>query len=141
MTQNSGLFHLDLFISNNLDNNSAAFRCINRDGIAPLLNFSLASKAAALQATSLLDNKFAQRGVPQGVVGAFQSRLSSAVTTLSSQADNYAAAEGRIRDADVAQEVASLTRLNIVRDAVASILAQANQQPQLALLSLANDSA
>lgn len=132
---------LDIFISNNLDNNLAAFLSINRDGIAPLLDFSLATKAGALQAISLLDNKLAQLGVQQGVVGAFQSRLSSAVVTLSSQADNYAAAEGRIQDADVAQEVASLTRLNTVRDAAAAILAQANQQPQLALLLLANERA
>jgi flagellin len=42
-------------------------------------------------------------------------------------------AESRIRDADIAAEAAELTRLNILQQAGTAILAQANQQPQLAL--------
>jgi flagellin len=45
-------------------------------------------------------------------------------------------AESRIRDVDVAFEAAELTRLNILQQASASVLAQANQQPALALTLL-----
>jgi flagellin len=47
--------------------------------------------------------------------------------------ENFSAAESQIRDVDVAAEAAELTRLNILQQAGAAILAQANQQPTLAL--------
>ena len=56
-----------------------------------------------------------------------------AINNLSVARENFAAAESRIRDVDVATEAAELTRNNILQQAGASVLAQANQQPQLAL--------
>ncbi|NLF24444.1 MAG: flagellin, partial [Deltaproteobacteria bacterium] len=49
---------------------------------------------------------------------------------------NFAAAESQIRDTDVAQQAAELTRLNILQQAGSAVLAQANQQPSLALTLL-----
>ena len=69
----------------------------------------------------------------RGVLGAVESRLSVAITNLSVARENFASAESRIRDVDVASEAAELTRLSILQQAGSSILAQANQQPQLAL--------
>jgi flagellin len=69
----------------------------------------------------------------RGALGAVESRLNVAINNLAVARENFAAAESRIRDVDVASEAADLTRLGILQQAGASILAQANQQPSLAL--------
>jgi flagellin len=69
----------------------------------------------------------------RGTLGAAESRLESAISNLRVARENFTAAESRIRDADVASEAAELTRLTILQQAGTAILAQANQQPQLAL--------
>ncbi|MCB0345019.1 MAG: flagellin FliC [Bdellovibrionales bacterium] len=69
----------------------------------------------------------------RGTLGAAESRLNSAISNLLVARENFASAESRIRDVDVAEEAAELTRLNILQQAAASVLAQANQQPSLAL--------
>jgi flagellin len=67
------------------------------------------------------------------VLGAVESRLNVAIQSLTVARENFASAESRIRDVDVASEAAELTRLSILQQAGASVLAQANQQPSLAL--------
>jgi flagellin len=69
----------------------------------------------------------------RGTLGAAESRLNSAISNLLVARENFMAAESRIRDVDVAFEAAELTRLNILQQAASSVLAQANQQPSLAL--------
>ena len=104
-----------------------------REGVAPLLPFSLKTRADAVQALAPLDRKLDQLSAQRGVIGAFQSRLNSAIDALQSTAENYAAAESRIYDADLAQEAADLMRLQISQQAAAAVLAQANQQASLAV--------
>jgi flagellin len=72
-------------------------------------------------------------GAARGVLGGVESRLSTAITNLTVAKENYSGAESRIRDIDVAEEAASLTRYNILQQAGTSVLAQANQLPSLAL--------
>ena len=69
----------------------------------------------------------------RGTLGATESRLQVTINNLSVARENFAAAESRIRDVDVASEAAELTRLGILQQAGAAVLAQANQQPGLAL--------
>jgi len=69
----------------------------------------------------------------RGSLGAAESRLSVTIANLQVARENFKAAESRIRDVDVAAEAAEMTRLNILQQAGAAVLAQANQQPQLAL--------
>lgn len=69
----------------------------------------------------------------RGILGATESRLNVAINNLSVARENFASAESRIRDVDVASEAAELTRLGILQQAGAAVLAQANQQPSLAL--------
>lgn len=69
----------------------------------------------------------------RGSLGAAESRLDVTIQNLQVARENFLAAESRIRDVDVASEAAELTRLGILQQAGAAILAQANQQPQLAL--------
>jgi len=69
----------------------------------------------------------------RGSLGAAEARLNVAITNVAVARENFAAAESRIRDVDVASEAAELTRLGILQQAGAAVLAQANQQPSLAL--------
>jgi flagellin len=69
----------------------------------------------------------------RGTVGASESRISSAINYLTVVRENYVAAESRIRDADVAEEVAEMVRLQVLQQAQTAVLAQANQQPGVAL--------
>jgi flagellin len=72
-------------------------------------------------------------GASRGFLGAVESRLSTAINNLGVARENIVAAESRVRDVDVAEEAATLTRLNILQQAGAAVLAQANQSPTLAL--------
>lgn len=69
----------------------------------------------------------------RGTLGAAQSRLETTIQNMTVARENFALSESRIRDADVAFEAAELTRLSILQQAATAVLAQANQQPQLAL--------
>lgn len=104
-----------------------------REGVAPILDFSLKTQADALQALAPLERKLNSLSEQRGTIGAFQSRLESALATLGATTQNYAAAASRIRDIDIAFETSQLTRLNILQRAASAILGQANQQPALAI--------
>lgn len=66
-------------------------------------------------------------------IGALQNRLNSTLDNLTVMNENIQASESRIRDVDVAQETANMTKFQILQQASASVLAQSNQIPQLAL--------
>ncbi|MBF0422909.1 MAG: flagellin FliC [Magnetococcales bacterium] len=66
-------------------------------------------------------------------LGAYQNRFSAVINSLNGISENTTAARSRITDADIAAETANLTRSSILQQAGTAILAQANQQPQLAL--------
>ncbi|WP_458778451.1 flagellin [Desulforhopalus sp. 52FAK] len=69
----------------------------------------------------------------RGGLGAVQNRLESTISNLNSISENLSAARSRILDADIAMETSAMTKNNILQQAGVSILAQANQTPQLAL--------
>lgn len=66
-------------------------------------------------------------------IGALQNRLESALDNLTVMNQNIQASESRIRDLDIAQETASMTKFQILQQASASVLTQANGLPRLAL--------
>jgi flagellin len=103
---------------------------------AGALSYSVTTQAGALQALNAVNNAIGSLASTRGNLGASESRLSVAINNLSVARENFAAAESRIRDVDVASEAAELTRLTILQQAGASVLAQANQQPALALALL-----
>lgn len=88
-----------------------------------------ASRLALDAVRAAINSVSAQRGR----LGESESRLKTAISNLQIARETYAAAESQIRDADIAEESANLTRLGILQQAGASILSQANQQPRLAL--------
>lgn len=66
-------------------------------------------------------------------LGAVMNRFESTIANLNNVSENLSAARSRILDADIAQETSAMTKQNILQQAGVSILAQANQTPQLAL--------
>ena len=69
----------------------------------------------------------------RGALGAIQNRFESTVSNLNNVVENLSASRSRIQDADIAQETSEMTKQSILQQAGVSILAQANQTPQLAL--------
>lgn len=90
-------------------------------------------QSAARAALDAIGAAIQSLAATRGVLGATESRLNVAINNLSVARENFASAESRIRDVDVASEAAELTRLGILQQAGAAVLAQANQQPALAL--------
>ncbi|MBF0108585.1 MAG: flagellin FliC [Magnetococcales bacterium] len=66
-------------------------------------------------------------------LGAYQNRFEAVIANLGSIVEATQSARSRILDADIASETANLTRNAILQQAGTAILAQANQQPQIAL--------
>lgn len=102
-------------------------------GVAPLLEFSLETMADARQALPVFQKKLEQLAEQRGEIGAGMSRIGVATNVLQVASENFKAAESRIRDTDVASDAAELTRLGILQQSAAAVLAQANQQPALAI--------
>ena len=71
-------------------------------------------------------------------LGAVQNRMTSTIANLGVQTENLDTARSRIRDTDFAAETAEYTKAKILQQAGTSVLAQANQQPQVALGLLQN---
>jgi flagellin len=94
------------------------------------------SQAGAEKAVNALADAVNSLGNAQAVVGRGQNQFTFAVNLAQSQLTNLAASESRIRDADLAEEAASLTRAQILLQAGISALAQANSAPQQVLALL-----
>ena len=92
-----------------------------------LPEIDLSTLIGAREALPELDRTRSGLQLQIGTLGAFESRLVSAVNTVSIAGENYHAAYGRIMDADVAQETAELARNAIMQKTAAAMLAQANQ--------------
>jgi flagellin len=69
----------------------------------------------------------------RATLGAAGNRLQNAVTSIQAASTNISAADSRIRDVDVAEETSKLSRSQVLAQAGISVLAQANQMPQMAL--------
>lgn len=72
----------------------------------------------------------------RATLGAIQNRMEYAISNLSATEENLSAAESRIRDVDMADQMVSYTKDNILTQSAMAMLAQANQQPQQILTLL-----
>ena len=95
-----------------------------------LTGVKLDTAAAAATAIGTINTAVTNLGKAQGVVGAGENALQYATSLANSQIANTSAAEGRIRDADMAAEAADLTRAQVLSQASLAAMAQANAAPQ-----------
>jgi len=90
------------------------------------------SASSALAALSTIDDAISSVSTSRAGFGAAMNRLEVAQSGIQTMRLNLSAANSRIRDVDVASETASLSRNQVLTQAGISVLAQANQLPQLA---------
>jgi len=89
--------------------------------------------ANAQTAITDLDSVLSTVNTTRADLGAKQNRFSSVIRSNDNTAENLSASRSRIKDTDFASESAALARSSVLQQASSSMLAQANQQPQIAL--------
>ena len=96
-------------------------------------NLSVTASSEALTALDKINDAIASITASRGKVGAVQNRLTRSIANLSVSVENLTAAESSIRDADIAEEVAELTRNQILVQTATAMVGQANLIPQSVL--------
>ncbi len=96
-------------------------------------DLSVTSFASSQRAITEVDKALALIDFERSNFGAAMNRMESTVNNLNNQKENLSASFSRIRDTDFAQSTADLSRLQIIQQASASLLSQANQSGRLAL--------
>ena len=94
-------------------------------------------KTGAAAALTAIDDAIIAVSKQRAELGAVQNRIEYAIESLSTTNENLTAAESRIRDVNMADEMVTFTKNNILQQSAMAMLAQANQQPNqiLSLLS------
>lgn len=105
----------------------------NQQFSSAMATLNLNTRQDALNSLSVIDSVFARIQSELGSIGSFMSRYSITLNHLARSREQYKAAESRIMDVDVAEESSALISKRIVQQAAAAILAQASQEPVLAL--------
>jgi flagellin len=96
-------------------------------------NLSVTASSEALTALDKINDAIGSITESRGKVGAVQNRLTRSIANLSVSVENLTAAESSIRDADIAFEVAELTRNQILVQTATAMVGQANLIPQSVL--------
>ncbi|NCT92764.1 flagellin [Cellulomonas sp. APG4] len=92
--------------------------------------FSVADHTEAQATISLIDDQIGAVSTARAELGAYQNRFEHTIKNINVAVENLSASESRIRDTDMAQEMVSFTRAQILSQAGTAMLAQANQIPQ-----------
>ena len=93
----------------------------------------VSSRAAANRAVTDIQTAIDKVSAERSKLGAVQNRLEHTIANLGTSAENLQAAESRIRDLDMAEEIMAFTKNNILQQAATAMLAQANMAPQSVL--------
>jgi len=90
-------------------------------------------QSSADSAITVINDAIEQVSAERSKLGAYQNRLEHTISNLDNTSENLQAAESRIRDVDMAQEMMEFTKQNILQQASTAMLAQANAAPQSVL--------
>lgn len=115
--------------SDNFNQLTFAISSMNTTGLG-LTAINISTQTGAAAAVATLKTAISSVSTQRGSLGAIQNRLEHTINNLGATAENMTAAESRIRDVDMADEMMAYTKNNILVQAAQSMLAQANQQPQ-----------
>lgn len=102
-------------------------------GLGVTATVAITTASAAQDAITKIDDALSTVNGVRADLGAKQNRFSSTIRNLENVSENVSASKSRIMDADFAKESANLARNQVLQQASSSMLAQANQQPQIAL--------
>ncbi|EHJ01506.1 flagellin domain protein [Clostridium sp. DL-VIII] len=108
---------------------------INNMGAAALgvSGLKVGTQAESSDAITVIDQATAKVSKERSKLGAVQNRLEHTINNLGVASENLTTAESRIRDVDMAKEMSTYSKNNILSQAAQAMLAQANQQPQQVL--------
>ncbi|MBE7681622.1 flagellin [Paenibacillus sp. P13VS] len=101
-----------------------------RSGALGVNNIDVSNATTASDSITTIDNALSKVSGERSKLGAYQNRLEHTINNLGASSENLSAAESRVRDVDMAKEMMSQTKNNILAQAAQAMLAQANQQPQ-----------
>lgn len=93
-------------------------------------NVKVDSKFGSINAIETVNQAITKVSTTRSNLGAMQNRLEYTIKNLDTSAENLQASESRIRDVDMAKEMMTYTKSNILNQAAQAMLAQANQAPQ-----------
>ena len=129
LTTNQGF---SVFVSNNGSNGkvTGTVSAVTTTTLT-LAGHTLTSQAIAESAVAAVVSAVTVLGTRQGIVGTLQNRLQFAISLAQNPVVSNSAADSRIRDANIAEESANLTRFNILSQSGIAALAQANQSTSL----------
>ena len=91
------------------------------------------TQSGANNAIELVNNAIESVSAERSKLGAYQNRLEHTIANLGTASENLTSSESRIRDVDMAKEMSTYSKNNILSQAAQAMLAQANQQPQQVL--------
>jgi len=131
-----GVFDFQVGIHGDPELNAISYDASDTDvtlGSLGLSGLDLSSKSGAQSAIEDIDEALVGVNGQRAKLGALQNRLVTTTENIDSAVENLSAANSRVRDADIAQSSAELTKGNILQNATTSILSQANVNPQMAL--------
>jgi flagellin len=94
---------------------------------------SISTQALAQSAMDAINKAIISKDKIRANLGSMQNRLENTITNLEIQAENLQAAESRISDVDVAQEMTEFVRNQILTQSAVAMLAQANSLPRMAM--------
>ncbi len=132
----AGIFEIQVGIHNNPMADRVVYNAESSNVTLETLGLvgeSVATKIGAQTSLASLDNALYRVNSVRADLGAMQNRLQSTINSLAISDENLSAANSRIRDADLAQEVSEMTKNNILMQSGISVLGQANNQSQMAL--------
>jgi len=142
-TGNANLSARSVFVGNTQTNTSVAVSyisfalttAVDSTGLGVSAQ-NLTNQANAAAALTAVQSAIATLGTTQGRVGAAMNRLQFAISQAQTMSVSVAASESRIRDADIAQEAANLTKYNVLQQSGLAALAQANNSSSAVLALL-----
>lgn len=103
---------------------------LDKDIITKMAKEGTKGTEAANKMIDSLDNALERVNTSRANLGAMQNRLETTASNLTTSNENLTAAESRIRDVDVAEEMMNLSKLNLINQAAQAMMSQAKSQPE-----------
>ena len=116
-----------------IDNATASALGVGLGATAGADGRSISTQELAQKALDKLNDAIVSKDKIRANLGALQNRLSNTVQNLQIQAENLQAAESQISDVDVAEEMTSFVRSQILTQSAVAMLSQANSLPRMAM--------
>ena len=103
---------------------------LDKDIITKMAKEGTKGTEAANKMIDSLDKALERVNTSRANLGAMQNRLETTASNLTTSNENLTAAESRIRDVDVAEEMMNLSKLNLINQAAQAMMSQAKSQPE-----------